>query len=139
MKPVLAAALASLVLVAVYLAAGGGDYEPSSPPDPCRAQTQSQADGLAGTLERVGLNALSGSACDLKVGREELLLALAGEGDLGIDEDRRNESFRTGLRNALRQEQDAGRVDDTTAFLLSQAIGVLPVDAILDRLFGDGL
>ena len=59
MKPVLAAALASLVLVAVYLAAGGGDYAPDAPPDPCTVRTQSQADGLTGTLERVGLNALA--------------------------------------------------------------------------------
>jgi len=138
-KAVLAAALASLVLVAVYLAAGGGDYEPGAPPDPCRIQTKSQADGLTGTLERVGLNALAGSACELKVPRERLLLALAGEEDLGIDDDRRNESFRTGLRDALRQEQDAGNVDESTAFLLDQAIGILPVDAILDRLFGEGL
>ena len=139
MKGIAAALIAAVVLVGAYLALGGGDFEPSRPPDPCRAQAQEGSGDVAGTLERVGLNALAGTACDLGVSRERLLLALSGEGELGVEGERRAEAFRAGLRKAVDDEERAGRIGGTEAFLLRQAIGVLPVDAILERLFGDGV
>ena len=138
MRAVLAAALASVVLVGGYLLLGGGDYEPSKPPDPCRVSARSAAPGLTGTLERVGMNALAGAACDLHVSRERLVLALAGERPLGIDEQRRTEAFRKGLREAIDEEERTGRIGATEAFLLRQAVAALPVDALLDRIFGKG-
>lgn len=137
MKAMLAALVASVALVGVYLALGGGDYEPASPPDPCRVSARSASDGLTGTLERVGLNALAGTACELGVTRERLLLALAGEREIGISGERRTEAFRDGLREAVAEEERAGRIGGTEAFLLRGAIEALPVEAILDRLFGD--
>ena len=139
MRAVLAAAVASAALVGAYLGLGGGDYEPARPPDPCQVRTVSSADGLTGTLERVGLNALAGTACDLGVSRERLLLALSGEREIAVDDERRTEAFREGLRDALAEEERAGRLGGTEAFLLRTAIEALPVDAILDRLFGEGL
>jgi hypothetical protein len=136
---VLAAALASVVLAGAYVVLGGGDYEPSDPPNPCRVSAESGGDGLTGTLERVGLNALAGAACDLGVSREQLVLAIAGEREIGIDDERRSEAFRTGLREAIDEEERAGRIGGAQAFLLRRAVDVLPVDAVLDRLFGEGL
>jgi len=138
-RAVLAAALASVVLAGAYVVLGGGDYEPSDPPNPCRVSAESGGDGLTGTLERVGLNALAGAACDLGVSREQLVLAIAGEREIGIDDERRSEAFRTGLREAIDEEERAGRIGGAQAFLLRRAVDVLPVDAVLDRLFGEGL
>ena len=139
MRAVLAAALASVVLAGAYVVLGGGDYEPSDQPNPCRVSAESGGDGLTGTLERVGLNALAGAACDLGVSREQLVLAIAGEREIGIDDERRSEAFRTGLREAIDEEERAGRIGGAQAFGLRRAVDVLPVDAVLDRLFGEGL
>ena len=140
MRALLAAALACVALVGAYVALGGGDFEPSEPPDPCALRaSQAGGTGLTETLQRVGLNALAGSACDLGVTRERLLLALTGDTKLGIDSDRRTEAFRAGLGQAIDAEVQAGRLGDTQALLLRQAIQILPVDAVLDRLFGEGL
>jgi hypothetical protein len=142
MRALLVAALASLALVGTYVALGGGDFEPSRPPDPCAprsAGADAGAGGLTGTLERVGLTALAGAACDLGVPRERLLLALSGDEDLGIGSERRTEAFRAGLNRAIDAEEQAGRLGSAQATLLRQAIAFLPVDAVLDRLFGEGL
>lgn len=139
MRSVALAAVCAALLVGGYVVLGGGDFEPSRPPDPCAARPQTGASaGLSGTLERVGLNALAGSACELGVSRERLLLALSGERQIGVDGERRTEAFRTGLRRALDEEERAGRIGGAEAFLLRGAIDVLPVDAVLDRLFGGG-
>ncbi len=136
MRGVLAAALAALALVGAHLGLGGGDYEPARAPDPCTARAADDEGGLVGTLERIGLNALSAAACDLGVSRERLLLALAGDEPIGgVSRDRRTEAFRAGVRGALEQEEKAGRISGAEAFLVRQAVEILPVDAILEQLF----
>ena len=136
-RAVTLATIAAVLLVGVHLAAGGARYAPSDPPDPCRVQAP-DTEGLTGTVQRVGLTALSRSACDLGVSRESLLLALAGERDLDLDEDRRNDAFREGIEDALAEEERAGRIGGAEAFLLRGALAILPMDAILDRLFAGG-
>ncbi len=133
-----AAVLVSAALVAAYLALGGGDFEPTPPPEPCGRQAQSVDGGLTGTAERIGLNALSATACDLGIPRERLLLGLAGETDLDIDPQRRTDAFRNGLRRAIDDEERSGRLGGTEAFLLRQAANFLPVDALIERLFRGG-
>jgi len=130
-----AAVLVSAALVAAYLALGGGDFEPTPAPQPCGRQAQSVDDGLTGTVERLGLNALSSTACDLGIPRERLLLSLVGEVELDIDPQRRTDAFRNGLRRAIDEEEQAGRLGGTQAFLLRQAVDFLPVDALLARFF----
>ena len=137
MRALLASVLASVALVGGYVVLGGGDYEPEPPPDPCTLSSADGPGGLSGTLERVGLNALSGAACELGVSRERLLLAVSGETDIGVDDARREEAFRAGLREAVDEEEQAGRLGGTQATLIRVAIEALPVDAILDRLFGE--
>ena len=138
MRALLAAVLASGALVGTYVALGGGDYEPAAPPDPCAQRAADGPAGLTGTLERVGLNALSGAACELGVSRERLLLGISGQRDIGVDDERREEAFRAGLRQAVDEEERAGRLSGTQLFLIRAAIEALPVDAVLDRLFGEG-
>ena len=139
MRSIAAALAASLLLVGAYVALGGGDFEPTPPPDPCTLEATAGDPGVGGALERIALNALAGSACELGVSRERLLLALAGEQEIGVDRDRRADAFRAGLRDAVDEEERAGRLGGGEAFLIRQAIEVLPVDAVLDRLFGEGL
>lgn len=138
MRALIAAIAASAALVAGHVALGGGDYEPAPPPDPCTLSAASGPGGVTGALERVGLNALAGAACELGVSRERLLLGVAGDEDLGIDDARREEALRAGLRQAVDEEERAGRLGGTQALLIRAGIEALPVDAILDRLFGDG-
>ena len=134
-RALLAAAAVSLALVGVYLAAGGGDFEPTPPADPCTREVAAARTDLFGTAERVGLVALDGAACDLRTSRERLLLAVAGERDLDVDDDRRDEAFREGLRTAIPKEQEAGRRGATEAALLRAGVEILPVGALLDRAF----
>jgi hypothetical protein len=137
-RGVLAAALCAVALVAVYAGLGGGDQAPTPPPDPCAIEAESAGDGAVGTLERLGLNALAGGACELGVSRERLLLALAGDAELEVGREQRDEAFRAGLREAIAEEERAGRLGATEAFLLRQAVGFLPIGAVLDRVFGGG-
>ena len=138
MRALLASVLASAALIGGYVALGGGDYEPTPPPDPCTRRAADGPGGLTGTLERVGLNALAGAACDLGVSRERLLLAVSGKQEIAIDDERREDAFRAGLRQAVDEEERAGRLSGTELFLIRAAIEALPVDAVLDRLFGEG-
>jgi len=137
-RALLAAALASAALVGGYLALDGGDYAPTPAPDPCGQQAASAGGAVTGTLERIGLGALSSTACDLGVTRERLLLSLAGQASLPVSDARRTEAFRAGLRKAIDDEERAGRLSSSQAFLLRQGIAVLPVDALLEQLFQRG-
>ena len=133
---VLVAAVVSATLVFAYLAAGGGDFEPTRPGDPCTREVRVEGEtDLVTTAERVGLVALDGAACDLGISRERLLLAVAGEEELEVDDDRRNDAFRDGLREAIDGEERAGRLGATEAALLRTGVEILPVDALLDRVF----
>lgn len=135
---VVAAVLAALAVVIGYVGLGGGDFEPAPAPAPCGRQAASSDDGVGGTVERIGLNALGLTACDLGVSRERLLLGLAGEAELDVDRERRTEAFRSGLQQAIDAEQRAGGLGAAEAFVLRQAVGFLPIDALLDRLFATG-
>lgn len=138
MRGVVAAALVAIVLVGAYAALGGGRFEPHDPPDPCKARAVDGGSGLTGTLQRIGLEALSGTACQLGVSRERLVLSLSGRTRIGVSDKRRTAAFRAGLLRALDAEERAGRIAGTQAFLVRQAIQVLPVDAILQSVFGGG-
>ena len=138
MRALAAAVVAAVALVGTYVALGGGDFEPTPPPDPCTVRARTADGGLTGTFERVGLNALARTACELGVSRERLLLALTGDERIPVSDKRREEAFREGLREAIDEEERAGRLGGAQAFVIRAAIDALPIDAILDRLFGEG-
>ena len=141
MKAIVAAALASVVLVCVHLAAGGGDYDVAAPPDPCAAQAEAGRDGTLETVERVGLTALGAAACELGVSRERLLLSLARGRGLPdeVTSEQAADAFRAGLGRAVDAEQDAGRLSAGQAILLRQGIQLLPVERLVRGLFEGGL
>jgi hypothetical protein len=130
------AAVVALALVLAHLAAGGGDFEPRGTGDPCGREVRVEGEtDLITTAERIGFVALDSAACELGVSRERLLLAISGEADLDVGKDRRNDAFRNGLREAIEQEEQAGRLGGTEAGLLRTAVDLLPVDALLDQVF----
>lgn len=137
-RALLASLVAAAALVAVYAALGGGGYDVDDPPDPCGRTVTEARSGIAGAAERIGLNALNGAACELGVSRERLVLVLAGEVEPpeGLDEDERADAFRTGLNKAVDEEERAGRLGETEAFVLRGAIQFAPVEALLERFIG---
>ena len=138
MRTITAAALAAVVLVCVHLAAGGGDFAVAPPPAPCAERPAPERGGTLEAAERVGLVALGSAACELGISRERLLLSLARDRRLpgGIGSEQAAEAFRDGLGTALDAERDAGRLGETEALILRQAVELLPVEQLLGRFFG---
>jgi hypothetical protein len=79
LKLVVASAVAALALVAVYVALGGGRYEPPPVADPCRSLSLASFGGGDTFAEHLTVGALRGVACLLHVSREELALALVSD------------------------------------------------------------
>ncbi len=66
------------------------------------------------------------------------MLVIAGEVDPppGLDDERRGDAFRTGLRRAVDEEERAGRLGSSEAAILRGAIEIAPVEALLEQVFG---
>ena len=71
------AILASVALVATFLALGGSSYAPAAVRDPCEPRQWQPTQSLEDEAQQFTLSALDGTACDLHVSRETLVLALA--------------------------------------------------------------
>lgn len=138
MRAIVAATLAAVALVAVHLAAGGGDFEVTPPPAPCAERPAIDRSGTLETAERLGLTALDAAACDLGVTRERLLLSLARDRRLpdGVGPEQAVEAFRDGVTAAIDAEREAGRLGETEGLILRQAIMLLPVEELFRRFFG---
>jgi hypothetical protein len=96
--PLIAVLLVAGVL-GVQIAAGGGDYVPRRPADPCQPRPvppiQPQMEAVA---ERVVLLGLDNAACRLGVSRERLVLSLAETGSV---DPRTPAAIKAGLRQAV--------------------------------------
>ncbi len=133
---------ASAGLVGAYLALGGAEYQPLEVADPCEPRSVEELRSReAGSLERIGLSALDGAACRLRVTREELALAVAGEdarrefvtrhriSDKGLED-----AVRDGARRAIADEQRLGSLSSLEASLLKRVVDAVPVGTLLDAL-----
>lgn len=130
------AAVVAAAVIGVHLAAGGGAFEPTRTADPCTREVRVAGEtDVMSTAQRVGLIALDATACELRMSRERVLLAVGGEEELEVDDDRRDEAFRAGLRRAIDSEEQAGRLGAAEAALLRAGVEFLPVDALLDQVF----
>ena len=135
---VIAAVLVGAALVAGYALAGGGDYQPTAVSDPCAERPVPRdaplADRLVGT-------ALDGTACELGIPREDLVLALAGAEDFGDIERREGlrrgslePAMREGLHRAVDRAQDDGAIGSIEAFAIDTAIDAVPLESLLRAL-----
>jgi hypothetical protein len=132
---VLAAVAASVVLAVVYLAAGGGAYEPTPVADPCAPREWRDPQGVEESAEQFALSALDGAACELQVSRETLAVALATAesradfaAEYGIEDAELEAAVRAGVTRAIDDAERAAALDPLVADGLRLAAAQLPVD-----------
>jgi hypothetical protein len=136
----LIALAASIGLIGVYLAFGGGSYTPAATADPCQTRDQAVLDER-GIFEGIALSALDGAACQLHVSREELALALADEQATeefaaahDIDSEAVDDAVRAGLERAVDDAAAAGKIDGLEESILRQVARYAPVGPAIDGL-----
>jgi hypothetical protein len=142
---------ASLALVVAYLAAGGASYEPTPVEDPCSPREWRSPEGVSGAAEQFTLSALDGAACQLRVSRETLAVALATEESrrefatqYGIDDAELEAAVHAGLERAIDDAEAAGALNPLIASGLREVVTNLPVDEAIalvndaSELFGQG-
>lgn len=138
--PALAVALVVGVL-GVQVAAGGGDFEPIEPADPCAARTVTSAsEGIDGLTEQLVLLALDDAACTLGTSREALTLELA---QTSSPTDEQVDALHDGLFAAVEQMDAADTLPPISSLVdealenadlgtfVEGAIGLLP-DSVID-------
>jgi hypothetical protein len=129
----------SLVLVGVYLAAGGDSYAPEKSQDPCKHRAWSNPEGLQEIANQFSISALDGAACQLGVTRETLARALATpEGRerfkerYGIDDAKLARAVRAGLLRAVDDAEEAGALSPIIAGPLRGTIEEIPLDRAIE-------
>lgn len=129
---IVAALVATLGLIGLEVGRGALDHGSTSVADPCDRRHERAAPGLDAATQRVARAALDSAACDLGLGREELLIALASSlaGAGGLPEGA-EPALRDGLERAIQAERDADRIDRVSAFLLRQAAQHAPVSWVV--------
>ncbi len=140
---VIGAVVASLLLVCVYLAAGGADYEPTPVADPCASRDVQPPHGLEEEAQQFFLSAVDGAACELGVSREELVVALATEesrqefaAEHGIDDATLDAAVRAGAVRAIDDAVDDGELSPLLASGLRELAQRLPVEQLIDLIGG---
>jgi hypothetical protein len=133
-----AAIVASVALVVVYILAGGPDYKPTPVADPCNSRAWTDPTGLEDTAQQLALSALDGAACDLGVSREELTRALATPesqqaflDDNGISDAEFEDALRSGIERAVDDAENAGAIDPVVASGIRTAVSLLPVEQLI--------
>jgi hypothetical protein len=128
------AAVAVLVLVGAYLAAGGASYVPEKTQDPCKQRPWGNPEGIQAIAEQFSLSALDGAACKLGVTREALARALATPQSrasftrrYGIDDAMLAEAVRAGLLRAVGDAERAGALSPIIAAPLRTAVQGIPI------------
>jgi hypothetical protein len=130
--PLIAALLVAAVL-GVQVAAGGGDYVPRRPADPCAPRGIPPIPaGLEPVAERIVLLGLDGAACRLGVTRERLVLTLADNRSLDPDAAR---ALKAGLRDAVDRLDREGRLPKVSQ-LLPEALDQADLPGIVKTLIG---
>jgi hypothetical protein len=133
------AIVAAVVLVGIYLAAGGSSYVPAKTQDPCKHRPWRNPEGIQAIAEQFSLSALDGAACRLGVSRETLAQALASpqararfSQRYGIDDARLAEAIRAGLVRAVNDAERAGALSPFLAVPLREAVRRIPLDQAIE-------
>jgi hypothetical protein len=134
-----AAIVSSLVLVGVYLAAGGSSYTPEKSQDPCEQRAWSNPEGLDEIANQFSISALDGAACQLGVTRETLARALATpearerfSERYGIDDEKLARAIRAGLVRAVDDAEEAGALSPFIAGPLRDTVEQIPLDQAIE-------
>jgi hypothetical protein len=130
--PLIAVLLVTAVL-GVQVTAGGGDYVPRPPADPCAARAVSAIPArLEPLAERIVLLGLDSAACKLGVSRERLVLALADTRSL---DPRAPAALKAGLRDAVDRLDREGRLPKVSQ-LLPEALDQSDLPGLAKTLIG---
>lgn len=127
---------ASLALVITFLALGGSSYAPAGVRDPCNPRHWQQTDDLQGTAQQFTLSALDGTACDLHISRETLVVALASAHgrERFADDPRLEAAVRAGLERAIDDGERAGEINGVVATGLRALARNAPVSEAIELL-----
>ena len=146
MRSLTIATVAMVLMAAAYLVLGGGHYRPAALGDPCVERPFRGASGNGGLAEQVLRSTLDGTACRLRVSREELVLALRGTDQLRafgkahrLDDATIEAAIRDGLRRSVNDASRAGAINVLQAVALQSVIDRLPIAGLLGVLQGAGL
>ena len=133
------AIVASLLLVGVYLAAGGASYEPLKSQNPCDPRPWRDPQGLQQIAEQFTLSALDGAACQLGVSRETLARALATEEarerfakKYGIGDEKLAKAIRAGLIRAVDDAEEAGALSSFIALPMRGVLEHIPLEQAIE-------
>lgn len=119
---------AGALLVALYLALGGGGFGPREVADPCAPRERPA--GVERT-QRAALATLDGTACKLDVSREHLLRKLlGGERPEGVSEDELIDAFGAGIDRA-RDERHLNAVQAAALRVGLKSSGLLGIIGLL--------
>jgi hypothetical protein len=131
--------VAALLLIGVFLAAGGSSYQPEKTQDPCKPRPWRNPQGLQEIAEQFSLSALDGAACKLGVSRETLAQALATPAArerfskrYGIDDAKLAAAIRAGLLRAVADAERAGALSPLLAAPLRATIERIPLDQAIE-------
>jgi hypothetical protein len=134
-----AAIVASLALVAIYLAAGGSSYTPAKTQDPCKPRPWRNPEGLQQIAQQFTLSALDGAACQLGVSRETLARALATPQSrarfarrYGIGDAELARAIRAGLVRAVDDAERAGALSPFLAAPLRETLRSIPLEQAIE-------
>lgn len=140
---VIAAIVASLALVGVYLAAGGSSYTPEKTQNPCKHRAWTNPQSLGQIANQFSISALDGAACELGVSRETLARALTSEENrerfanrYGIDDAKLAEAIRAGLVRAVDDAENAGALSPLIAGPLRGTVENIPLDQAIELING---
>jgi hypothetical protein len=136
---VVAAIVASLVLVGAYLAAGGSSYAPEHVQDPCKPRPWSDPEGLGQIANQFSISALDGAACKLGVTRETLARALATPQArerftrrYKIDDAKLATAIRAGLLRAVDDAEEAGALSPLLGVPVRETVRRIPLDQAIE-------
>jgi len=134
-----AALVSALVLVGIYLAAGGSSYTPEKTRDPCKHRPWTNPQGLGEIANQFSISALDGAACQLGVSRETLAQALATpearerfSERYGIDDAKLARAIRAGLLRAIDDAEEAGALSSFLAGPLRGTVEEIPLDQAIE-------
>jgi len=131
--------VAAVLLVGIYLAAGGASYTPEKTQDPCKHRAWTNPEGLQEIAQQFTLSALDGAACKLGVSRETLARALATPEErerfterYDISETQLARAVRAGLLRAVDDAEEAGALSPLLAGPLRETLRSIPLNRAIE-------
>jgi hypothetical protein len=131
--PLVAAIAAVAIVIGLYVVLGGASYVPTPVVDPCTPRVAAPPAGVSQTVEHVALAAIDDAACQLGVGREELVLALRSEetfaalaATTGRSQDDVERTIKEALVEAIGEADEDGELPGLVASLARNLIERVP-------------